>query len=240
MSEDHAHPTDNEDEFADVIASIRALDTDDLEFVDPPDDVWDGIAVALDDLDVPTAPPIRSVTTTPSVGSLSEARERRAAQPAHSRTSGRSMLLAAAAVVVLVAGIVAFQTMRTDDTQILAAADLEFDPTAYDAFGQNAVASVELVEDADGLGVEFDSATLPGSQLEDANLDLELWLIDIDDTGTVVDLVSLGVVDDIDHRFAVPDGYDPAEYDVVDISVEPRDDDPHHSGRTILRGTLRA
>lgn len=52
--------------------------------------------------------------------------------------------------------------------------------------------------------------------------------------------MSLGIVDDIDRRYAVPEGYSTAEYSVVDISVEPRDGVEQHSGRTILRGELSA
>ena len=37
----------------------------------------------------------------------------------------------------------------------------------------------------------------------------------------------------------VPAGYDPDAYYVVDISIEPRDGDTAHSGRTILRGPLQ-
>ena len=38
---------------------------------------------------------------------------------------------------------------------------------------------------------------------------------------------------------AVTAGYDPGDYSVVDISVEPRDGDAGHSGRSILGGSLR-
>lgn len=242
MADEQSSGTD--DDLAEVIATIRALDADDLAIVEPPTDVWDGIeaAIAHDEpvrADDPPQRAVRAVTTTPSITSFREAHERRrAAQPPPSRRLSRSMLLAAAAVAVVVAGVVAFQTMRSSGPDVVATADLVFDPTAYDPLGENAVASAKLVEDDDGLGVELEDATLPGSALENQGLDLELWLLETDDSGAVVDLVSLGVVDELDHRFEVPEGYDPTRYRVVDISVEPRDGDPQHSGRTILRGPL--
>lgn len=62
---------------------------------------------------------------------------------------------------------------------------------------------------------------------------LELWLID-----TAVDkMVSLGVVKG-SGEFAIPDGLDVAEYPIVDISTEPFDGKPAHSGASLLRGKL--
>ena len=41
-----------------------------------------------------------------------------------------------------------------------------------------------------------------------------------------------------DRPDAVPAELDPDVYSIVDISIEPRDGDAAHSGRSILRGTL--
>ncbi len=48
---------------------------------------------------------------------------------------------------------------------------------------------------------------------------------------------SLGPIDG-SGRVALPDGLDPALYATVDISVEPLDGVPTHSGQSVLRGTL--
>ena len=67
-----------------------------------------------------------------------------------------------------------------------------------------------------------------------------MWLIRPDAEGNVADLVSLGVIDpESPGSLAVTAGYDPGDYSVVDISVEPRDGDAGHSGRSILGGSLR-
>jgi hypothetical protein len=41
-----------------------------------------------------------------------------------------------------------------------------------------------------------------------------------------------------DATYAVPGGIDYRNFPIVDVSVEPPDGDPTHSGDSILRGTL--
>ena len=62
---------------------------------------------------------------------------------------------------------------------------------------------------------------------------LELWLLD----PTATRLVSLGPLR-ADGLYDVPSGVDPGEFPVVDVSVEPVDGDPTHSGQSVLRGQL--
>ena len=50
---------------------------------------------------------------------------------------------------------------------------------------------------------------------------------------------SLGLLDDAG-EYAIPADIDLSEFSVVDVSIEPDDGDPTHSGRSILRGTLVA
>lgn len=47
------------------------------------------------------------------------------------------------------------------------------------------------------------------------------------------------MLDGTDGRFTVPADIDLAEYSLVDISEEPDDGDPQHSGDSIVRGPLR-
>ena len=72
---------------------------------------------------------------------------------------------------------------------------------------------------------------------------VEAWLID---PGTG-EMVSLGPVDAsgagegtgaLTADLTVPRGLDVGVYAVVDVSAEPRDDDPAHSGVSLVRGTL--
>jgi anti-sigma-K factor RskA len=62
----------------------------------------------------------------------------------------------------------------------------------------------------------------------------EVWLIKADASA----LVSLGVLEGSTGVFEVPDGIDLREYVLVDISLEPEDGDPDHSGDSIVRGEL--
>jgi hypothetical protein len=62
----------------------------------------------------------------------------------------------------------------------------------------------------------------------------ELWLVD---TG-VTDPRPLGVVTGSE-QVVVPSSIDPKTHPVVDISLEPDDGDHHHSGHSLMRGTLR-
>jgi anti-sigma-K factor RskA len=64
-----------------------------------------------------------------------------------------------------------------------------------------------------------------------------VWLVDLE-AGR---LVALGTLDD-DGRaeLAVPAGVDLSDYPEVDVSLEPDDGDPQHSGDSVLRGDLPA
>jgi anti-sigma-K factor RskA len=208
-------------EFASIADTLRDLDDVDLALIDPPADLWDRIAAAVDDSSDSGQTSVAPVT------SLASRRRTSIAQ--------RSMMLVAAAVVLVVAGTIAITSLRGDDATIVARAELGFE-SGFDVAGTDASAQVSLREDGERFEIAFEQAALPNTADQDA--DLELWLIDTDDNGNIVDLVSLGVVDATDHSFTVPSGYDPSAYDVVDISVEPHDGDDTHSGRSILRGQL--
>ncbi|MBC7442189.1 MAG: anti-sigma factor, partial [Ramlibacter sp.] len=64
----------------------------------------------------------------------------------------------------------------------------------------------------------------------------EVWLIKADASG----LVSIGLLDGATGRFSIPDGLDLAQYPLVDVSAEPDNGDPAHSGDSIVRGELHS
>ncbi|GGI47900.1 hypothetical protein BCL57_002613 [Agromyces flavus] len=108
---------------------------------------------------------------------------------------------------------------------VLASADLAAFPGWDDATGH---ATVE--EDPGGgrsIVVDLDAAVPAGDVRE-------VWLIRSDASG----LVSLGLLEGSSGRFSVPDGIDLSEYPLVDVSAEPVDGDPAHSGDSIVRGEL--
>jgi hypothetical protein len=234
MNDDTAQPNDNHD-LLEVEALLRSLTADDLVAPEaPPASVWAGIEAELTrsgDLTprrstwTPVAP-----TDVRPVRSLDEHRARRGA-------GARPILAAAAAVVLLVAGAVAVFAVRGDSAEVVASAQLAWDADAFDPLGENASARAELVERDGGYQIVLTDATLTESIEQGA--DLELWLISLDSDGAPADVQPVSLVDPAaPGTYAVPADLDPATYTVVDISIEPRDGDEAHSGRSILRGEL--
>ena len=90
---------------------------------------------------------------------------------------------------------------------------------------------------------EFVLSTGPGqrslavdtSGLPPADGFYEVWLLDLEQDR----LVALGVLDERGRgRLTVPDGVEVDDYREVDVSLEPDDGDPAHSGDSVLRGEL--
>ena len=62
----------------------------------------------------------------------------------------------------------------------------------------------------------------------------EVWLLAPD----AQRMVSLGVMAGDEAEFVLPGNLDVAQFPVVDVSDEPVDGDPTHSGDSVVRGTL--
>ena len=134
-------------------------------------------------------------------------------------------LAAVAAVAAVIAGVVGITVAGNgDDPELVAQTD--FDALADGFDGSAVVNSID-----GGLELVLDIGDLPA---DDGFY--ELWLIKDLETGQ---MQSLGPIDG-SGTVAWPEGFDPAEYAVVDISIEPRDGVPTHSGVSVLRGTLES
>jgi len=70
------------------------------------------------------------------------------------------------------------------------------------------------------------------SQVADASI--EVWMIDTEVEG----MISLGYLSSDHGEFVIPSGFDYSAYPIVDISIEPNDGNPAHSGESITRGIL--
>ncbi|RFU21448.1 anti-sigma factor [Geodermatophilus marinus] len=141
------------------------------------------------------------------------------------------LLLATAAALVVGIGVgaaaVALGTADGDEgLQVAAAALAPLDD-------RGATGEATVVERDDGsrvLELQLDAADVPDGYYE-------VWLLD----EAVSRLVPVGVVQGGDEAsLALPTGIDIGEYPVVDVSVEPLDGDPSHSGDSVARGVLES
>ncbi|MDH3707253.1 MAG: anti-sigma factor, partial [Acidimicrobiia bacterium] len=126
---------------------------------------------------------------------------------------------------LLLAVVVGVQLNSGDDGQVIASVELVNDdlPVANPDAG-----TAELVSVEGGYALEVSVPDLPTTDGY-----YELWVIDND----VVGMHSLGEVSG-SGQFDLPPGVDPADFPIVDISVEAHDGDEAHGGQSIWRGTL--
>lgn len=180
------------------------------EWEQPPADLWQRIAVAAG-VDQQASDPHATPTATDNVVTLAEHRRRRWSLP---------LSLAAATVLVGVVATVLI-TRNGDGDEVVAEVRL-------DRLAGNGSGTAQMV-DHDGH-MELHLQT---SDLDAGDGYLEVWLID----PTVSKLVSLGPLRD-DGVYDVPVGVDPLAFPIVDVSAEPVDGNPAHSGDSLLRGQL--
>lgn len=215
------------------VALVARSSVADGDLETPPTGVWSRIhgelhlsdAVA-DDPASPSAE-VPAVHTPPTSANV-PAQETGRLRPRTRRRSRATIWVLAASLAVIVAigaGVWIARTLAPTSA-VIASAELVAFPDHPDAVGQAEV-------DADDDGRRTLTVRLEGDQLVDGDY-REVWLIRDDGKA----LISLGVLDDESGTFRVPDGVDLDEYRLVDISFEPVDGDPAHSGDSIVRGEL--
>jgi anti-sigma-K factor RskA len=137
------------------------------------------------------------------------------------------MVLAAAAAVLVLALVSTAAITAGDSTSSAVVATTIITDEGLPVTGA-APAEARIVERDGQLQLELDVADLP-----EADGFYEVWLIDTNVEG----MFSLGTING-EGTLDVPAGVNPADYPVVDISIEPVDGDPTHSGQSVLRGVL--
>ncbi len=230
---------------AEVADLARAVDLGRLgdlgELAPAPERVWRSMAGELGlDAGLPTAAPTALSATSP-------------------RPAVRSrLLLAAAAIVLLVAGVLIGVFTRGSGSQATSAppttsvttvtATVSVTPPTSGPGPVSAVATLKIVPGGPGTGSEHGSAhlttaisgpqlTVQASGLPAIAGNYEVWLFG--PTGHMVDMGALSPDGPSSTgTFAVPHGIDPAEYATIDISVQQPDGNPAHSGKSVLRGRL--
>jgi Anti-sigma-K factor rskA len=218
-----------------VGAAARALSDDDLRLDDLPPALWGRIQAAAGpgataasgagagSMAAPAAP-IEGERTgghAPVVPIGDAPARRRPGPPARRRTAWLAGAVAAA--VLALAGTVALVT-RDDGGTTLAQAQLEPLPSAVPGT-ESASATVVERDGVRELDLSLDVPATAGFY--------EVWLIDEDIEG----MVSLGPAR-ADGRYQIPPDVDVGAFPVVDVSIEPPDGVPTHSGVSALRGTL--
>jgi anti-sigma-K factor RskA len=202
--------------------------------VPPPPGVWAGIAAATGVTTAPRPEAVAAVLSPPSTPAAvpppSPAPPPAPAPVVPLRTRRSRLLLAAAASLVVGVGIGAGAVaLGTGDDDGLAVAAAALDPLD----DRGAAGEARAVERPDGSRVlELDlSAAAPDDGF------YEVWLID----EAVEDMYSLGVVrGGGEVTLEVPPGVDLTEFPIVDVSLEPLDGDPRHSGVSVARGVLES
>lgn len=146
----------------------------------------------------------------------------------HDQTTSRSVTsrrrwIAGAGLAATAAAVLAVVVMVIDKPDVDVVAAVELEPLTGSGSGR-----AELVSVGDGvqLRLQTDGLGTPDGYFE-------VWLID----PSVTELVSLGPLR-ADGRYDLPPGVQPAAFPIVDVSVEPVDGDPAHSGDSVLRGEL--
>jgi hypothetical protein len=190
----------------------------------PPADLWARIAAEAGVGDTTSGPaPVDPEPADPDPAPADRSREPSGAEVRPLRPRGRSgapwLLAAAAALVVVVAG--GLWLGRGQEPTVVAAAELEL-------LGERGRGAAELVEEDGSLRLRVDTADLAAPDGF-----VEVWVID----EAVSKLVSLGPLRP-DGVYELPDGMDPEAFPIVDVSFEPLDGDPAHSGDSVLRGQL--
>lgn len=217
---------DHDDDLAALRAIGGRIGTEPVTWEAPPADLWARIATETGvDPDVPVH------AAEPQVDEPIDAPHTQAAQPMGGgsvvpfRTRRQvPWILAVAAALVVVAGAVTVITRdRGDETTLVASSTLD----ALELAPEGAAGSAELVEVDGQLRLKLDVEGLGTDEFH------EVWVIDTE----VSQLISLGPVR-ADGTYDLPPGIDPAAFPIVDVSIEPLDGDPSHSGQSVLRGQL--
>ncbi|MEV6613008.1 anti-sigma factor [Streptomyces sp. NPDC051051] len=223
-----------------VVASARASSLDEHDLLQPPAGLWDSIAAELGisvrhDRDAGTAPsPVRVPRHTEEEEGLSGAVESHPAARTATRTAPRARLrrpgrfAVALAACAALFGAAAGSTVTWWMTQEKSASVPSAASERLDSLRADSAGYARL---SDGGGHRTLDITVKG--LPRTSGYFEVWLMD----RTHTKLVSMGVLGP-DGRAAlpVPDNIDLQEYSVVDVSVQPYNGKPDHSGDSVVRG----
>jgi len=217
------------DELRSTITVARSA-VGEVALTDPPARVWQAIRGELG-LDPTLMPPSRPARV-PSVATVGSAPTPVAELAAHrARRAGiprfiTAVVASAAAAALITGAVLGWGAAAPRDAgQVLAAASLDALPDWPAANGEATLAQLADGQRVLRVALDVDVA---------GDIVREVWLL----TPEVDGLISLGYLTGTSGEFIVPDSVDLDRFSVVDISAEPLDGDPTHSGDSIVRGAL--
>lgn len=197
----------------------------------PPPRVWDRVAAAIAGpaTSAPSAPstPATSAPSAPSAPSTPVAAEVTAVDFAAARRPRVWPWAAGMAAAGLALGVLTGRALWSESppaATTVAQAELDTLDT------QQRLGEAVVVRTDSGVDLRVATATT----LDPADGYLEVWLINSDGKR----MVSVGVLDAAAGTFPISQTLLDEGYVVVDISREPFDDRPEHSGDSLVRGTL--
>ncbi len=225
-----------EDEVAalhEVVSLARSGGPGRLEEPDPA--VWDAVAQELGLAGTTTVPRLHAVGAVETLGSrAATASDPRPPGPGTMRpgaSRGRRTVpawwLAAAAVVGIAVGGGVLWAVQSPDGGGRTLASIELAPLP-DFSGSGEATLTETGDGLRRLDVTVSGAAPGGFR--------EVWLLAPDATR----MYSIGILDGDHGTFDVPDAIDLRQFPVVDVSDEPLDGDPAHSGVSVVRGSIDA
>lgn len=189
----------------------------------PPPRVWDGIEAEIAAETPAERTPQHGVTHRPRA--RSDAHRDRPPRGAPRRTRRSRVAWAVFGVLVGVVGTLVGQWVVTAEPTARVVAQAALQPLP--GWSEAGTARVEEVD-----GRRILRVALPGEAAQGFR---EVWLLD----SAGEQLVSVGLMPRGEAAFELPDDLDLGEFDVVDVSREPYDGDPAHSGDSIVRGRLQ-
>ncbi len=227
-----------------VVGALRS-DLSEVPVLAPPPSVWEQIAAATGVESGPAAPAAATrpagvppaVTHGHGTPPATAVRENRRSGPAAGRSArpARSRYLLAAAALVVGGLVGSGVTLAVQDAGRPVAGDRLTPVVALTAVPGQGPASArsgdaQVVREADGPHLLLQVHGMS----EDPAGYREVWLAD----RSVGQMVPIGVLQGSSGDFALPRDLNLRSYPVVDVSAEPFDGDPAHSGTSLLRGTL--
>jgi anti-sigma-K factor RskA len=163
-------------------------------------------------------------------GTIAATMDRPANEVVTLRRTHRRALFAAAAVVALALAIASGLLLSRDDREnVVAAASLTNE--GLSPLGSASSGKAEIIQRGTSYLLHLDVSRLP----QEPSSYVEVWLIDTQVKG----MISLGPFHG-NGDYLIPSGVDPAKFPIVDVSLEPSDGVPTHSGVSIVRGVPAA